>query len=529
MEDKHTTDSGAKAPIHRGDCNMSLLSLHNPATGEFSGTLPEATDEQVNETMKRAKEAFPAWAATPLQVRLDYLRRLREFLVEHGEEWARRISNDTGKVLFEAYMTEIFVTVDTIRFYEKNARRMLAPQKVKTPLLLWPKKSYIHYKPMGVVAVIAPWNYPFQLAVIPVLSALLAGNTVVLKPSEVTPATGLAIEELFRAVSFPPDVVSVLHGGGKVGAALVQAGPDKVFFTGSVRTGKTIMAAAAEKLIPVELELGGKDPMIVCADANLERAANAAVWGAFTNSGQVCMSVERVYVHETVYTRFVQLVTEKTKVLRQGFPDQVEIGSMTFPRQIEIVREHVEDAIANGATAVTGGTFPDEGMFVPPTVLTGVTQEMKIMQEETFGPVLPIMAVSDEEEAIRLANSSPYGLNASVWSQDKQKARRVAERLESGNVCINDVIISFANPHLPFGGVKQSGIGRYRGMGSLQSFTHSISIIHDPGDKKRELNWYPYTEDQQTMMSGITRLLYGAKRTWNKETLAAIWREFRRR
>ena len=508
---------------------MSLLSLQNPATGEMAGTLPEATSEQVNETMKRAKAASPSWAATSLKNRIGYLRQLREYLVEHGEEIARRISDDTGKVHVEAYMTEIFVTVDTIRFYEKHAARMLAPQKVPTPLLLWPKKSYIHYKPLGVVAVIAPWNYPFQLAVIPALSALVAGNTVVLKPSEVTPATGLVIEEVFRAISLPDGVFSVLHGGGKVGEAVVNARPDKIFFTGSVRTGKKIMAAAAEHLIPVELELGGKDPMIVCPDANLERAANAAVWGAFTNSGQVCMSVERVYVHEAVYSRFVQLVAEKTRALRQGFPDQAEVGSMTFPQQIRIVREHVEEAIAQGATAVTGGSFPAEGMFLPPTVLTGVTQEMKIMREETFGPVLPIMSYSDESEAIRLANSSPYGLNASVWSQDKQKARRIAEQLESGNVCINDVIISFANPHLPFGGVKQSGIGRYRGPHGLQSFTHTTSVIHDPGNKARELNWYPYTQDQQTMMSGITRLLYGTKRTWNKATLAAIWREFRRR
>lgn len=508
---------------------MSILSLTNPATGESYGTVPEATAEQVNETMERAKAAFPSWAATPLEERLDYVRRLREFLVEHGEEWAKRISHDTGKVYLEAYMTEIFITIDTLRFYEKNAADMLAPQKVPTPLLLWPKKSYIHYKPIGVVAVISPWNYPFQLAVIPALSALVAGNTVVLKPSEVTPDTGLAIEELFRAVSLPAGVFSVLHGGASVGQALVQARPDKIFFTGSVRTGKKIMAAAAEHLIPVELELGGKDPMIVCADANLERAANAAVWGAFTNSGQVCMSVERVYVHESVYSRFVQLVTEKTAALRQGFPDQAEVGSMTFPRQIAIVREHVEEAIAKGATAVTGGYFPEEGMFLPPTVLTGVTNEMKIMQEETFGPVLPIISFSDEDEAIRLANSSPYGLNASVWSQDGARARRIAEQLESGNVCINDVIISYANPHLPFGGVKHSGIGRYRGPHGLQAFTHSISVIHDPGRRNRELNWYPYTQDQQTMMVGITKLLYGQKCKWNRQTLAAIWREFRRR
>ncbi|MGG1660505.1 aldehyde dehydrogenase family protein [Brevibacillus sp. NRS-1366] len=507
---------------------MTVLSLQNPATGEQLGTLTQATPEQVQQTMKRARLAFASWATTPLSERLDYLARLRHYLVEHGEELAQKISQATGKVSLEAYMTEIFVTVDTIRFYEKNAVNMLSAQRVPTSLALWPKKSYIHYKPMGVVAVISPWNYPFQLAVIPVLSALVAGNTVILKPSEITPSTGLLIEELFRAVPLPDNVVSVLHGGREVGQAVVAERPAKIFFTGSVATGKKIMAAAAENLIPVELELGGKDSMIVFEDAHLERAANAAVWGAFTNSGQVCMSVERLYVHEHVYPEFLKRVTEKAIALRQGFPDQAEVGSMTSPQQIGIVREHVEEAIAAGATAVTGGHFSSDSMFITPTILTQVTPEMKIMKEETFGPILPIMTFSTEEEAIRLANATPYGLNASLWSQNKEKAQRVAEQLESGNVCINDVIISYANPHLPFGGVKQSGIGRYRGPSGLHAFTHIISVIHDPGTRKREVNWYPYTKDQEIMFVTLTTLLFGKWRKWNRQTLGAIWREVKR-
>ncbi|QRG66869.1 aldehyde dehydrogenase family protein [Brevibacillus choshinensis] len=509
---------------------MAVLTLQNPATGQTTGTLEEATPEQVQQTMLRARSAFASWSKTTLAERLDYLVRLRHYLALHGEELALKISQDTGKVSLEAFMTEIFVTLDTIRFYEKNAHRMLSPQKVPTNLVLWPKKSYIHYKPMGVVAVISPWNYPFQLAVIPVLSALVAGNTVILKPSEVTPATGMLIEELFRAVPLPDGVVSVLHGGREVGQALVSERPDKIFFTGAVATGKKIMAAAAEHLIPVELELGGKDPMIVFEDAHLDRAANAAVWGAFTNSGQVCMSVERLYVHESIYADFLERVKQKASALRQGYPDQAEIGSMTSPQQIGIVRSHVEEALAKGAAVVLGGSIPatPDSMFLPPTILTNVTADMKIMQEETFGPVLPIMTFATEDEAVRLANSSPYGLNASVWSQDKTRARRVAEQLESGNVCINDVIISYANPHLPFGGVKQSGIGRYRGPSGLQAFTHSVSIIHDPGTRKREVNWYPYTEDQRRLFIGLTELLYARKPTWKQGTLGAIWREWKR-
>ncbi|MBY0052079.1 aldehyde dehydrogenase family protein [Brevibacillus agri] len=507
---------------------MSVLPLRNPATGETFGSVTEASPAQVDAAVAKARLAFEAWSATSLSERLRYLTRLRHYLVEHGEELAEKISQATGKVTIEAYMTEIFVTADTIRFYEKHAPQMLAAQPVPTPLVLWPKKSYIHYKPMGVIAVISPWNYPFQLAIIPMLSALVAGNTVILKPSEVTPSTGLLIEELFAVAGLPEGVVTVLHGGREVGSRLVAARPDKIFFTGSAATGKKIMAAAAEHLIPVSLELGGKDPMIVFEDANLERAANGAIWGAFTNSGQVCMSVERLYVHERVYPEFLRLVTEKTKALRQRFPAQAEVGSMTSREQLGIVRAHIEEALAAGAKAVTGGLPQTDSMFIPPTILTDVTPDMKIMREETFGPVLPIMTFSDEAEAIRLANESPYGLNASVWSSDKQRAQRVAEKLLSGNVCINDVIISYANPHLPFGGVKESGIGRYRGPAGLQAFTHSISVIHDPGSKKREFNWYPYTEDQQLMFSGLTHFLYGKRPKWDRPTLKAIWRELKR-
>ncbi|MFF2530058.1 aldehyde dehydrogenase family protein [Brevibacillus sp. NPDC058079] len=507
---------------------MAVMSMKNPATGELLGSLQEATPEQVEDAMARARLAFPAWSTTTLAERLDYLTRLRHYLVDHGEEIARKISEATGKVTLEAYMTEIFVTVDTIRFYEKHASQMLADQPVPTSIVLWPKKSYIHYKPMGVVAVISPWNYPFQLAIIPVLSALVAGNTVILKPSEVTASTGLLIEEVFSAVSMPDGVVTVLHGGREAGQALVAACPDKIFFTGSVATGKKIMAAASEHLIPVELELGGKDPMIVFEDAHLERAANGAVWGAFTNSGQVCMSVERLFVHEKIYPEFLKLVTEKTKALRQSYPNQAEVGSMTSSQQIGIVHEHVSEALATGATAVTGGLPSTDSMYIAPTILTNVTSDMKIMREETFGPVLPIMTFATEEEAVHLANSSPYGLNASVWSADKTKADRVARQLDSGNVCINDVIISYANPHLPFGGVKQSGIGRYRGPSGLQAFTHSISVIHDPGKRKREFNWYPYTKDQELTFIGLTNLLYGKLQNVNRRTLGAIWREFKR-
>jgi acyl-CoA reductase-like NAD-dependent aldehyde dehydrogenase len=437
------------------------------------------------------------------------VKALREHLVKHAEAISRELSDYTGKVYLEALMSEVFTVVDALRYYEKHAPTILKTRSVKTPLLFFGNRSYVEYKPLGVVAVISPWNFPFQLSLIPMISALIAGNCVLLKPSEVTPCVGELIERVFRDAGFPSHVVQVMHGGRNVGSTLIESRPDKIFFTGSVATGKKIMAAAAERLIPVELELGGKDPMIVFSDSDLERAANAAVWGAFTNAGQVCMSVERVYVERSVYDEFVRKVRAKTEALRLG----VDYGSMTFPPQVELVQAHLEDALSKGAQIECGGSPLREGtLYFAPTVLTSVHHFMRVMREESFGPLLPIMPFDSENEAIELANDSDYGLNASVFSLDLVKARRVASQLISGNVCINEVIASMANPHLPFGGVKQSGMGRYHAEVGLQTFCHQTSVMASKGKKWREINWYPYTQEQQDAMFALVRLLYGAKR-----------------
>lgn len=427
--------------------------------------------------------------------RLVHFRKLRNTLLDELNTAVETVSSGAGKVPLDSLVSDIMPVLDFIKHLEKDASRILKPQKMKTPIVFFGKKSYVEYMPRGVTLIISPWNYPFQLAMIPILSALVSGNTVVSKPSEVTPFVGKYMEELFKKAGFPEDVISFVHGGKEAGQALIEAKPDYIFFTGSVATGKIIGKQAAEALIPVTLELGGKDPMIVCKDAHLERAAKAAVWGAFTNSGQVCMSVERLYVDESVSGSFLEQVIKETKMLKQGTGADDDIGSMTFPGQLNVVKDHVLDAIEKGAVLKTG-RHPDEwdpeSMFLQPMVLTNVHKEMKIMKEETFGPILPVMNFRDEEEVVEAANSTEFGLNASVWSSDMDRARKIAGKLVSGAVLINELIISVANHHLPFGGAKSSGIGSYHGETGLRIFCHEKAIMVDRGSKASEIQWYPY-------------------------------------
>ncbi|MGB8954552.1 MAG: aldehyde dehydrogenase family protein [Tumebacillaceae bacterium] len=490
---------------------MTTLTQINPATGDVLGDLPEWTSEQIRDAAERARAAFPAWRDTPLAERLHCIRQMRQYLVDQADALAREIAQYTGKVPIEALTHEILLVIDSLHYYEQHAPAILSTKKTKTPILLFGNHSYIEYKPMGVVAVIAPWNFPFLLSVVPAISALIAGNTVLLKPSEAAPFMGKMFEAVFRASGFPDGVVQVVHGRGNVGAELIAAHPDKIFFTGSVATGKKIMSAAAENLIPCELELGGKDPMIVFADCNLDRAARAAVWGAFTNAGQVCLSVERVYVEESIYEPFMRKVRELTSALRLG----VDYGSMTFPPQLAIVDAHLQDALEKGAQVECGGRPLREGtLYYAPTIVTGVDHSMRLMQEETFGPVMPVMTFRTEQEVIRLANDTEYGLNASVWSQDLGKAKRVASALISGNVCINEVISSIGNMHLPFGGVKHSGMGAYHAEVGLRTFSHQTSVMVSKGTKPREINWYPYTQDLYGSLHAIIRLLYAPSKRW---------------
>lgn len=466
----------------------------SPVTGETLGEFPITDRAGVEAAVARARTAFASWKRTTVLERLALLGRLKEVLRTHRDEYARRISEDTGKPLVDSVMTELLVIPAFLDFYTKRAPKLLARKRLPSSILFPGKSSHQEHFPMGVIGIISPWNFPFQLAAIPAISALIAGNTVVIKPSEVTPITGEILREVFQRIGLPSGVVEVVQGDGTTGAALSEAAIDKLFFTGSVATGRRVMAAASKRPIPVELELGGKDAMIVCADAHLERAAKGAAWGGLVNCGQMCTSVERIFVEASVHDRFVALLLAEVKKVKVGAPDEgADMGPMTFPKQLETVERHLADAVEKGAKILFGGKrVARAGQFHEPTLVTEVRTDMEIYAEESFGPVLPVVKVKDVEEAVRLANDHQYGLNGSVWTRDIAKGLEIASRLECGQVTVNDVVTSVGNPGLPFGGVKNSGFGRYHGDEGILSFTHTKAIMVDRGLLSSEPFWFPY-------------------------------------
>lgn len=451
------------------------LTFINPATGVQFGEVTATTPEEVKQTVEDMRKAFPAWSAKPVKERAKILKKFQNLLIEQRDEISSVVSQNTGKSRQDS-LIELFASVDILAQNRLHASKWLKPKRVSAGLY-FVKKCIVEHRPYGVVVVISPWNYPLMISLTPMLTALLAGNTVVLKTSEVTPAVGVMIEKLFNTIPELAPFVRVVHGDGKVGAALTSSNPDHIFVTGSTSTGKKIMQAAAENFIPVTLELGGKDATIVLEDADIDSAARWSTWGAYFNAGQACMSVERVYVVESKYDEFVQASLKYTKEINSGFTldknSPYQFGPITDPRQIQIIDEHVKDAIEKGARVLCGGK--EQGAFYKPMVMVDVNHSMKLMRDETFGPILPIMKVRDEEEAIRLTNDSTFGLAASVYSRDRARAKRVADRIEASSIIINDSLAQYGIAMLPLGGVKDSGIGSTHGQEGLLEFTRPYS------------------------------------------------------
>src|SRR5918997_711502 len=489
------------------------IEVENPATGQVVASVDVVGPERIVELVARARAAQPGWEALGFEGRAQVLRRCQKWVIDNSDRIIETIVSETGKPWEDAQMAEVSYAAASFGFWAKNAEKYLAGERVRTASpFVKGRKLVVRHVPVGVVGVIGPWNYPLTNSFGDCIPAMAAGNAVILKPSEVTPLTALLMGECVRECGMPEGVYQVAPGYGETGGALIDA-VDFVMFTGSTATGKKVMERASQTLTPVALELGGKDPMLVCADADLERAANAAVHYSMQNAGQTCISTERVYVEAPVYDEFVSLVTERIGGLRQGAPHgpgTVDLGAVIHPPPAAIVEAHVKDAVQKGARVVAGGERSDEGgHFYEPTLLLDVDHSMDAMREETFGPTLPIMRVADAEEGVRLSNDSDYGLQASVWTKDAAKGERLARRIEAGAVTVNDAQINYVALELPMGGWKSSGMGTRHGADGIRKYTKNQTVLVTTfAPMKRDVHMMPYTERRTKLISRLLRLFY---------------------
>lgn len=484
--------------------------LANPATGAPLASFNAASREEVQAAVARARVAQAAWATTSIKQRAAVVQRALAILVEKQDAYAEAIIAETGRSAMETVMMEILPGCDAMHYWSRRAPRTLGDRRVGLHLLRH-KSATVRYRPLGVVGIITPWNGPFILALNPATQALLAGNAVIVKPSEVTPWSSQLVEKLYADAGLPPGLLQVILGDGATGAALVESGVNKISFTGSVATGRKVGESCGRNLIPCTLELGGKDPMIVCADADLDRAAGGAVFGSLMNNGQFCSSTERIYVVEAVAEAFEAKVKAIVEKLTNATSGEFDLGPFISPRQMEIVSRHVEDARARGATVCVGGK---QNTAVGPhyysaTLLTGVNHDMAVMTEESFGPIVAIQRVKDEAEAITRANEGIYGLGATVWTKDKARGFAIASQIDAGSVVVNDSAITYGALEVPFGGVRQSGVGHVNGEDALRAFCHAQPILVDRFGLKDERVWYPYTLAKLDELRKMIRYVYG--------------------
>ena len=472
----------------------------NPATGETIQEWHGTPIEQLPEIFERARAAQQHWATVPVNKRALFLLQLREAIINQVDDLVDLISKENGKPQFEAMANELLPSVDMLTYFAKKSPKLLQDRIIPLTLMKH-RKSYLNYWPIGVVAVISPWNYPFLLPLGEILMALVAGNAVVFKPSEAGLSIGLKIQDLCNEAGLPPFVLQTLIGDGTLGAALIEQKPGKIFFTGSVPTGKKVMAAAAQHLIPVNLELGGKDAMIVLPDANLDFATSAALWGGFSNSGQVCASIERILVHERIIGPFVEQLKQKISLLRQGPSTELnnDLGPITFEKQKEVYSKQLSQAKDKKANFVTGGEFTGDRRFLKPTLITGPhVEELEVYTEETFGPVVVVIPFKTISEAIQKTNQSRYGLLASIITKNISLAEEIAKQLVVGTVTINEVVYTAGLGETPWGGVKESGFGRTHSEIGIYEFLNT-KHIHKPKSILfvfKSLWWFPYTQLQ---------------------------------
>jgi acyl-CoA reductase-like NAD-dependent aldehyde dehydrogenase len=489
------------------------LKVFDPATETEIASYPLMDREAVNKSVARARMAFDSWRKSTFAERKRILLWAASVLAENAGKYADEIAAENGKTRFEALLADVFATADLMKFVAKNAAKFLKPVRVPGQLGLPLRKAYYCFEPKGVIGIISPWNYPFNLSAGPVIQAIAAGNTVVLKPSSQTTRSGLIIKEIFDQAGLPAGVVEVVTGNGSItGQALIENDDlNMLYFTGSTQIGREVYIKAAEHLIPAVMELGGNDVAIVTRNADLDRAANGLAWACFTNCGQTCISTELILVERAVYEPFMEKFTRIVGGLRLG-KRAGEIGSMTMASQLKIVEQQLEDATQKGAKVITGGKRPSgPGFFYPPTLLADTNSEMLVRKEETFGPLKAIIAFDNINEAIFLANDSEYGLSGSVWTRDLEEGRMIAARIKTGSVNINDALMTPAIPSLPFGGVKKSGIGRNHGQEGLRAFTDIKSITEYGGRQKREFFWYPVPKQADLLAEKAMVIMFSTK------------------
>jgi acyl-CoA reductase-like NAD-dependent aldehyde dehydrogenase len=486
----------------------------DPATGKILTHFEKTPTAALPEIVSMARAAQSVWCAVPVERRCAQLRLLRERMMALRDVLADAVVAESGKPRVEALFADLFVALDTAQYFAKNGPRLLQSERVPHHSSAAKAKSgRLFYEPVGVIGMISSWNYPLAIPLGQIIPAVATGNAVVAKTSDFTPQCGALIEGLFADAGFPKNLVTVIQGGGEVGQALIDAAPDKIMFTGSVASGRRVAEACAKKLIPSVLELGGKDAMIVLADANVDVAASAAVWGSYTNCGQVCLSVERIFVEQPVEEKFLALCVEKTKKLRlgPGCDPATDVGPLIRPQHVQRMSDLVNDAVARGARVLCGGKpRPDLGAnFFAPAVIAGVNRGMKLFEEETFGPILAVQSVEDAEEAVVRANDSTFALAASVWTSDGKRGQAIAARLRAGAVMVNDAISYFGIAEAPHGGCGASGWGRTHGTAGVREMVQQkyIDVDRLPGREKPW--WYRYGADVERAADAFLRFEFG--------------------
>jgi succinate-semialdehyde dehydrogenase/glutarate-semialdehyde dehydrogenase len=493
---------------------LNALASIDPATGETFGYVQATPASALPDVILRARKAQTAWSRLLVATRCAQIRKLRDAIMSSRTELAEAVVRESGKPRVEALFADIFVAVDSAAYFAENTARILRTERLSHHSTAAQAKSgYLSYEPLGVIGLISSWNYPLAIPMSQIIPALAAGNAVVCKPSEFTPQCGALIGKLFAAAGFPQDLLTIVQGGGEVGQALIDASPDKVIFTGSVTTGRRVAEACARQLIPTVLELGGKDAMLVLAGADLDAASSAAVWGAYSNCGQVCLSVERLFVEETAAEKFINLCVEKTKKLRlgRGSDPSTDVGPLIRPQHVPRMHDLLADAVQRGAKIQCGGEArPDLGAnFFEPTVVTGVDSTMRLFQEETFGPILAIQVVKSSDEAVANANASPFALAASVWTGNAARGKSIAEQLRAGAVMVNDAISYFAIAEAPHGGCKHSGWGRTHGEAGLLEMVQTKYVDVDHLPRREKPWWYRYGADLERAADAFLQFEFG--------------------